>query len=111
MSAKTLKLPAAPNAEAMNDEGSRERLQPFMPLCVTVKVLPAIVSVPVLEDAPGLDCTAYVTVAVPVRLVPEVTMIHGTFEIEVHPHEPLVVTVTDPVALEAPTFADWLLSE
>jgi hypothetical protein len=66
-------------------------LQPFA--CVTVKVWPAIVSVPV-RAPPPLVPTVKPTVPFPVPLPPDVIVIHDALLVAVQPHAVPVVTLT-----------------
>jgi hypothetical protein len=62
---------------------------------VTVKVEPAIVSVPV-RSGPVFAATVKLTVPEPVPLAPLVTVIQFTLLAAVHAHPDCVVTVTGP---------------
>jgi hypothetical protein len=73
---------------------------------LTVKVSPAMVSVP-LRAAPVLAATLNPTVPLPFPLAPEVMLIQDTLLAAVHPHWALVDTATLPVPLVAAT--DWLV--
>jgi hypothetical protein len=64
--------------------------------CETVKVLPAIVSVP-LRAAPVFCTTLKLTVPLPVPLPPLVTVIHGALDAAVHVQLVPAVTVTESV--------------
>ena len=61
--------------------------------CVTVKVWPAIMSVPV-RAAPVFAATAYRTVPSPAPLAPDDTVIHSALLAAVHEHAEAVVTST-----------------
>jgi hypothetical protein len=52
---------------------------------VTVKVCPAIASVPVRAAAVEFAATLYVRTPVPVPLAPALTTIHGTVLVLLHP--------------------------
>ena len=68
------------------------------PPCVTVNVCAPIVIVPVRLVMDGFAATEYVTVPLPVPVVPAVTAIHGALLAAVHWHEPaFAVTDTVPV--------------
>jgi hypothetical protein len=68
------------------------------PSCVTVNVLPAMVIVPVLWVVDVLAETEYVTVPLPVPLVPEVMVIHDALLAAVQVQLPdEAVTLTLPV--------------
>jgi hypothetical protein len=70
------------------------------PAWVTVKVWPAIVSVPVRDEVLVLAATLYATVPLPVPLVPEVIVIQLALLAPVHVQPVPAVTVTEPVADE-----------
>ena len=65
---------------------------------MTVKVPPAIVTVPLRENGLGFDATLKDTVALPVLLAPPVTVIQATLLVAVHEHVAGAVTLVDPVA-------------
>ena len=65
--------------------------------CMTVKVLPAIVTVPVLSFLPGGAATLYPTVPLPVPLAPEVTVIQSALLFAVQAQPLAVDTATVPV--------------
>ena len=79
------------------------------PDCVTVKVFPAIVSVPVRLDVAVLAAMLNVTVPPPDPVAPAVTDSHETLLAAVHAQPAPTVTVTVP--LPALDVADWLLDE
>jgi hypothetical protein len=60
---------------------------------VTVSVCPAIVTVPE-RDVPVLAATVKVIDPLPLPVVPEVTVIHGTLLAAVHAHPAAALTVT-----------------
>ena len=60
--------------------------------CVTVRVCPAIVSVPVRELVAVLTAAAYVTVPLPVPLLPLLIDSHVALLVAVHPQTLVVVT-------------------
>jgi hypothetical protein len=60
---------------------------------VTVKVCPAIVTVPV-RAAPALAATENVIDPLPLPVVPEITVIHGTLLAAVHAHPAAALTET-----------------
>ena len=75
--------------------------------CVTVKVAPAIVSVPVREVVTVFAATLNDAVPGPVPVAPAVTVIQvGSLLTAVHPHPAAAVTVALPVPPAAVT--DWL---
>ena len=89
-------LPPAAGDEGFS--GATANVQPLS--CDTVKVCPAIVTVP-LRAAPVLTATVIWTVPSPVPLPPEVIEIQGTFDAAVQAQDPGAVTaavVTPPAA-------------
>lgn len=74
--------------------------------CVTVKVAPAIVSVPVREVVTVFAATLNDALPGPVLFAPPVTVIHESLLTAVHPHPAATVTVALPVPPAAAT--DWL---
>ena len=64
---------------------------------MTVNVWPAIVSVPVRDNAEVFAPTPYVTVPSPAPFAPLVTDSHAVFVVAVHVQPALAVTVTVPV--------------
>ena len=79
------------------------------PACVTVKVLPEIVSVPVRDVPAVLAAIVNVTVPPPDPVAPAVTVIHVALLTAVHAHPVGAVTVVLPVPPPATT--DWLVGE
>ena len=73
--------------------------------CVTVKVFPAIVSVPERDVVPVLAVAENATVPFPVPLAPDVIDSHDTLSVVVHVQPAATVTVTEPVPPDAPTDA------
>ena len=70
-----------------------ERVKLHVPVCVTVSVCPAIVSVPVRGVVAVFAETPYVTVPFPLPLLPPVTVIHDVLLLTpVHPHPLPAVT-------------------
>ena len=72
----------------------------YGPLCVTVNVWPAMVSVPVwlgVVADPLLGATVKVTVPLPVPEAPPVTVTQLAFDVADHVHVDPVVTVTLPL--------------
>ena len=69
----------------------REYVQPSA--CVTVKICPAMVTVPV-RAVPELAAMLSVTVPLPVPLLPLVMVIHGALLVAVQPQAAPVVTLT-----------------
>jgi hypothetical protein len=75
------------------------------PACVTVNVLPPIVSVPVRCVVTVFTATSNVTEPFPLPLAPAVTVIHAALLVAVQAHPVAAVTVTAaPVAPVAATF-------
>ena len=70
--------------------------------CVTVKVLPAIVSL-ALRAAPVFELTENCTVPLPVPFAPLVIEIHDASSVTLHAQLAPAVTVTLPVPPPAPT--------
>lgn len=75
------------------------------PVCVTVKVCPPIVSVPVREAAVVFCATVYDTVPFAVPVAPAVTVIHDALLVPVQAQPPGAATATLPVAPAAGTVA------
>ena len=75
--------------------------------CVTVKVAPAIVSVPVRLDATVFAATVNPTVPFPEPVAPLVIVIHATLLTAVHEHPVATVTALLPVPPDAAS--DWLV--
>jgi len=69
--------------------------------CVSVKVWPAIVIVPLRDVVPGFAVTSYETVPFPLPLAPAVTVIHATLLTAVHVHPVPTETLTVPDAAAA----------
>jgi hypothetical protein len=79
-----------------------------MPGCVTLKLCPAMVSVPVRELVLPLAVALNATVPLPLPLAPLVTVSHDVLLLTpVHAQPASVVTVVDPVPPAAVT--DWLV--
>jgi hypothetical protein len=84
--------PPAAGADCAVDDSVKLQV----PLCVTVSVFPAIVSVPVRGTVVVLAVTLYETVPLPVPLLPPVTVIHDVLLLTpVHPHPLVVVTAAE----------------
>src|SRR5439155_1610012 len=79
------------------------------PACVTVKVLPATVSVPVRDVPAVFAAMLNVTLPLPVPAAPVATVIHASLLTAVHAHPVGAVTVVLPVPPPATT--DWLVGE
>jgi hypothetical protein len=80
------------------------------PTCVTVKVWPAILTVPVLALLEPLGATTYVTVPELTPLPPLKIVNHATFGVAVHGHGLVVITLTVLVPAFAEKLAPLLLS-
>ena len=76
------------------------------PACVTVKVLPAIVSVPVRALVVGFAVTLYVTVPLPLPLLPALIEIQDALLLAVQAQPVVAVTVTVPLPPAAVAFAE-----
>jgi hypothetical protein len=63
------------------------------PSCVTVTALPATLTDPA-RAAPVLGAMLRLTVPLPVRALPAVTLIHGALLTDVHEQPPVVATVS-----------------
>ena len=66
-------------------------------VCTTVRVFPAIVTVPVLSFLPLGAVTLYATVPLPVPLAPDVTVIQSALLLAVQAQPLVVDTATVPV--------------
>jgi hypothetical protein len=77
--------------------------------CVTVKLAPAIVSVPVRLDAAGFAATSNVTEPLPDPVAPPVSVIHAALLAAVHAQPVAAVTLLAP--LPAAAVKDWLAGE
>jgi hypothetical protein len=71
---------------------------------LTVKVLPAIVTVPLRVDVAPLAAMLNPTVPLPVPVAPLVTVSHEALLTAAHPHAD--VTPTEPIAAPDPTFCE-----
>ena len=74
--------------------------------CVTVKVIPATVSVPVRADVVVFAAAEKLTVPFPLPGVPAVTVSHDAPLVAVHAQPVATLTLTDPVDAAAPSAAD-----
>jgi hypothetical protein len=79
------------------------------PACVTVKAEPAIVSVPVRDEAPVLSAKLTVVEPLPEPLLPAVMLSQDALLVAVQAHPLGAVTATDVVPAVAPT--DWPAGE
>jgi hypothetical protein len=93
----TVPLPPA----AVSDWLAGEMVYEHAPACVTVKVLPATVSVPVRDVVAVFAATLNPTAPFPIPDAPEVTAIHVLLLTAVHVHDPPVVMVLVPVPAAA----------
>jgi hypothetical protein len=98
---RTSKAPAPPPAGLEAEAADSENVQPCPWL--TVKVRPAIVSVPE-RDGPVVDATVKLTVPFPVPLAPDAIVIHASLLAADQAHPDPAVTPTEPAAPEAGTF-------
>jgi hypothetical protein len=101
----TVPVPAAATTEAL--VGATVKVQ-GTPVCVTVKVCPAIVSVPVRDDVDGLAATANVTAPLPLVFgpAPAVTEIQETLLVALHEQPTGMVTDTTRVLAAESTVVD-----
>lgn len=100
--AVTVTVPAAPPATTFADVGEIVELH-GAPACVTVKVFPPIVRVPVREAVPALGATSYVTEPLPVPDVPALIVIHASLLVAAQLHPVAAVTVTVPPVMPVDT--------
>lgn len=85
--------PVPPDAATDWLVGEIVKAQTVVPLCVTVKVEPAMVRVPVRLVVPVFAATLKPAVPGPTTEAPEVTVIHEALLTEVHAHPEATVTV------------------
>jgi hypothetical protein len=105
--ALTVTIPVVAAAFTRFDEVGEIENVHGAPACVTVKVLPAIVSVPVRDPAPVFAPTLYVTVPLPFPFEPPVTDSQLVFVVAVQMQPALAVTATVPVVADGDVkFAD-----
>jgi hypothetical protein len=90
----TLPVPPTTATACVNGEILDEQLRPD---CVTVKVLPAIVSVPLREDVVVAAATAKATVPLPEPEAPPVTDSHDALLTALHAQPEPAVTATLPL--------------
>jgi len=88
---ETLPVAAVPSKVLLAGEIAKPQLVP--PVCVTVTVWPATVTVPVREAPPLLAATLKLAVPLPVMLLADVRVIQLAFVPAVHAHVLPVVTV------------------
>jgi hypothetical protein len=101
---------AAPPLDAMDcASGAIENVQGggggVAPACVTERICPSTVIVPVRLAVSVFSPTLYATDPLPLPAAPLVTVIHGTCDAAVHAHPECAVTVTEPVLAPAATLA------
>jgi len=104
---ETLPVAAVPSKVLLAGEIAKPQLVP--PVCVTVTVWPATVTVPVREAPPLLSATLKPAVPLPVTLLPDVSVIQPALLAVVHAHVLLVVALTVSVPAVAPK--DWLVGD
>src|SRR5439155_1214563 len=104
----TVSVPEPPPTATACDAGDSVEVH-GTPACVTVKVLPATVSVPVRDVPAVFAATLNVTLPLPEPDAPVVTVIHASLLTAVHAHPVGAVTVVLPVPPPATT--DWLAGE
>ena len=78
--------------------------------CCTVKVCPAIVTIPVRVVVEGFSATERLTVPFPVPLAPPVTVIQAAFDVAVQEQFEALTTFVPTVPPEFPSEAETLLS-
>jgi hypothetical protein len=88
----TLLVP--PAAVKLFPVGDIENEQGLLPDCVTVKVCPAIVAVPVRGVGSGLGCTLNPTSPLPLPDKPDVIVTKGEFDVAVQPQPDGALTAT-----------------
>jgi len=94
----TLIDPLPPPAVKLLEDGEIEKLHDGAPSCEMLKVFPAIVSCPLLDEALVLAATEYWTVPFPVPADPLVIVIHDRLLLADQLQlDGLAVTATDPV--------------
>jgi hypothetical protein len=105
--AVTVTVPVPVPAPTETPVGAMLKVQ--APACVTVKVRPAMVTVPVREAVDALAATLYPTTPPPVPLAPLVIVIHAALLVAVQLHPLAAVTATLPDV--APAAADTVVGE
>jgi len=104
--AVTVTVPVPADAATLA-EGAESVGAHGVPACVTVKVLPPIVNVPVRLVVNAFAATSNITDPFPFPLAPAVTVIHAALLVAVQAHPVAAVTVTAaPVAPVAATLDD-----
>jgi hypothetical protein len=93
--AVTETLVVSPAAAADRLDGVMAGLQVTTPACVTVNVRPAIVTVPVRDEADVFAATVIATVPLPVPLAPPVTVSHAALLVAVQSQALPAVTDTE----------------
>jgi len=104
---ETLPVAAVPSKVLLAGEIAKPQLVP--PVCVTVTVWPATVTVPVREAPPLLSATLKPAVPLPVTGIPDASVIQPTLLAAVHAHVLPVVTVT--ASAPAEELRDWLVGD
>ena len=94
-----------PPATTLTVVGAIEELH-GTPACVTVKVLPPIVSVPLREVVEALAATVYETEPFPLPLALALIVIQASLLVALHPQPVPAVTVTVPDAPAATALVD-----
>jgi len=94
--AVTVLLPEPPSEVNQRDVGTIENEHALAGVCVTVNVLPAMVSVPLRAVAPVCAATVNATLPAPDPAAPAVTVIHAALLVAVHVHPEAAVTVLLP---------------
>jgi hypothetical protein len=105
VAAVTVIVPVPAASDGLADVGAIVGAQ-GAPAWVTVKVLPAIVSVPVRALVVGFAVTLYVTAPLPLPLAPALIEIHDALLLAVQAQPVVAVTVTVPVPPAAVAFAE-----
>jgi hypothetical protein len=110
--AVTLALPLPPAAGKFCDDGLIEYEQPPTPDCVTVKVRPATVIVPV-RAAPVFAATEKFTAPLPDPLAPEVMVIQESLlrAVQLHPEAAVTETLPTPPLIEKGRLAGLIEKE
>lgn len=107
--AVTVALPNPPSEVNERAVDEIDDVQTLGGVCVTVKVVPAIVSVPVRTVGPVFGATVNATLPDPEPVVPLMMLIHGVVVLDVHPHPRPAVTV--PIPVPPPPANVWLAGD
>jgi hypothetical protein len=97
----TAVLPVPPEAATFCEVG--DKVKPQVPACDTVKVWPAIVSVPVRAVVEVFAAMLKLTLPLPDPLVPDVKVIQLALLVALHPHPAPAVMFVLPVPPAAAT--------